>query len=267
MTIRSRSTLRVDEDVAPPPPKRPRLHAPVARRKSSPDLLDTTIDDSPSRPIVPLRYSTRRPGPLSSPSFHTSAASSSSYPPPSTPRSKDLRIHRRETPSTAALFLRGGRESPDPLDTISPATEPVRSPGRPSSVRRPAPTPESGRRRMPKTARPSAETPATSSSHLSDPAPAQASPAVVRNAPPAASSDPPQSQSQPQPHAQPQPPSEPQAEPQQQQRRSLRSHDGGSRARSELALYFPNYEQLLSFEPPKTGRIWPEITPLGRTES
>ncbi|GKZ38777.1 hypothetical protein AbraIFM66950_011241, partial [Aspergillus brasiliensis] len=37
-----------------------------------------------------------------------------------------------------------------------------------------------------------------------------------------------------------------------EQRRSLRSHDGGSRARSELALYFPNYEELLSMEPPKT---------------
>ncbi|PLB50691.1 hypothetical protein P170DRAFT_355451 [Aspergillus steynii IBT 23096] len=244
MTIRSRSTLRVNEGVAPPPSKRPRLHAPVARRKSSPDLLDTTIDDSPSKPIVPLRHSTRRPGPLSSPSFNTNAASSS-HPPPSTPRSKDLRIHRRETPSTAALFLRGGRESPDPLDTISPTTEPVRSPGRPSSVRRPAPTPESGRRRMQKTAR-SSDSPAAFSSHLPDPAPAQDSPGIVEDAPPAASSGPPQSQSESQSEPQPQP------QQQQQQRRSLRSHDGGSRARSELALYFPNYEQLLSFEPPKT---------------
>ncbi|KAK1143181.1 hypothetical protein N8T08_006879 [Aspergillus melleus] len=237
MTIRSRSTLRVDEDVAPPPSKRPRLHAPVShRRKSSPDLLDTTIDDSPSKPIVPLRHSTRRPGPLSSPSFHTNAPSSSSHPPPTTPRSKDLRIHRRETPSTTALFLRGGRESPDPLDTISPTTDPVRSPGRPSSVRRPAPTPESaGRRRMQKTGRPSAQSPAPSSSHLPTPAQTQPSPGIAHDAPPLASADQP----------------EPQPQQQQQQRRSLRSHDGGSRARSELALYFPNYEQLLSFEPPK----------------
>ncbi|KAI9044789.1 acetyltransferase SAS4-like domain-containing protein [Aspergillus affinis] len=237
MTVRSRSTLRVDEDVAPPPSKRPRLHAPVShRRKSSPDLLDTTIDDSPSKPIVPLRHSTRRPGPLSSPSFHTNAPSSpsSSHPPPATPRSKDLRIHRRETPSTTALFLRGGRESPDPLDTISPTTDPVRSPGRLSSVRRPAPTPESaGRRRMQKTARPSAQSPAASSSHLPTPAQTQPSPGIAQDAPPPASAD------------------QPEPQPQQQQRRSLRSHDGGSRARSELALYFPNYEQLLSFEPPK----------------
>ena len=32
-------------------------------------------------------------------------------------------------------------------------------------------------------------------------------------------------------------------------KRSLRSHDGGSRSKSELALYFPNYEELISIEP------------------
>ncbi|EEH10224.1 conserved hypothetical protein [Histoplasma capsulatum G186AR] len=35
------------------------------------------------------------------------------------------------------------------------------------------------------------------------------------------------------------------------ERRSLRSHDGGSRSKSELALYFQNYEQILSLEPVK----------------
>lgn len=32
-------------------------------------------------------------------------------------------------------------------------------------------------------------------------------------------------------------------------KRSLRSHDGGSRSKSELSLYFPNYEELVSIEP------------------
>ena len=32
-------------------------------------------------------------------------------------------------------------------------------------------------------------------------------------------------------------------------KRSLRSHDGGSRSKSELALYFPNYDELVSIEP------------------
>ncbi|GAM43394.1 hypothetical protein TCE0_050f18172 [Talaromyces pinophilus] len=42
------------------------------------------------------------------------------------------------------------------------------------------------------------------------------------------------------------------------EKRSLRSHDGGSRSRSELALYFPNYEQILSLEPVKTEFLAPE---------
>lgn len=40
------------------------------------------------------------------------------------------------------------------------------------------------------------------------------------------------------------------------ERRSLRSHDGGSRTKSELALYFPNYEQMISLEPPKPGKLF-----------
>jgi hypothetical protein len=42
------------------------------------------------------------------------------------------------------------------------------------------------------------------------------------------------------------------------EKRSLRSHDGGSRSRSELALYFPNYEQIISLEPVKTEFLAPE---------
>ena len=38
------------------------------------------------------------------------------------------------------------------------------------------------------------------------------------------------------------------------EKRSLRSHDGGSRSyRSELASYFNNFEQMISLEPPKPG--------------
>ena len=36
-------------------------------------------------------------------------------------------------------------------------------------------------------------------------------------------------------------------------KRTLRSQDGGSRSRSELSLYFPNYEELISNEPKPTG--------------
>jgi hypothetical protein len=40
---------------------------------------------------------------------------------------------------------------------------------------------------------------------------------------------------------------------QQEERRKLRSKDGGSRSKSELAMFFNNYEQMLSLEAPKPG--------------
>ena len=40
----------------------------------------------------------------------------------------------------------------------------------------------------------------------------------------------------------------------QNDKRSLRSHDGGSRSKSELALYFPNYDELVSIEPKEPGK-------------
>ena len=40
----------------------------------------------------------------------------------------------------------------------------------------------------------------------------------------------------------------------QNDKRSLRSHDGCSRSKSELALYFPNYDELVSIEPKEPGR-------------
>lgn len=39
------------------------------------------------------------------------------------------------------------------------------------------------------------------------------------------------------------------------EKRKLRSQDGGSRSKSELSLYFPNYEELVSVEPKETGEI------------
>ena len=36
-------------------------------------------------------------------------------------------------------------------------------------------------------------------------------------------------------------------------KRSLRSHDGGSRSKSELALYFHNYDEIVSIEPKVPG--------------
>lgn len=44
------------------------------------------------------------------------------------------------------------------------------------------------------------------------------------------------------------------------EKRSLRSHDGGSRSKSELAQYFPNYEQIISLEPVKPEFLAPSTT-------
>ncbi|MCJ1352393.1 MAG: hypothetical protein MMC33_002377 [Icmadophila ericetorum] len=41
-------------------------------------------------------------------------------------------------------------------------------------------------------------------------------------------------------------------------KRTLRSQGGGSRSRSELALYFPNYDELIGNEPKETESITPE---------
>ena len=37
-------------------------------------------------------------------------------------------------------------------------------------------------------------------------------------------------------------------------KRALRSQDGGSRSKSELSLYFPNYEELIGNEPKEPGK-------------
>ena len=37
------------------------------------------------------------------------------------------------------------------------------------------------------------------------------------------------------------------------EKRTLRSHDGGSRSKSELAQYFPNFDEIVSNEPKEVG--------------
>ncbi|KAL2360876.1 hypothetical protein RJZ56_006251 [Blastomyces dermatitidis] len=46
------------------------------------------------------------------------------------------------------------------------------------------------------------------------------------------------------------------------EKRSLRSNDGGSRSKSELAMYFQNYEQILSLEPMKPEFLSADTTVL-----
>ncbi|KAL5336724.1 something about silencing, SAS, complex subunit 4-domain-containing protein [Aspergillus crustosus] len=248
MAVQSRSSLRVlrrdtndnEDSVQPPPSKRLRLHPPPARRrKSSPDLLDTTIESAPPSTSTKLR----RPRPL----FTLPSAHTTSSPPPTggIPRIKNLRLHHHDTQNStsAAIYLNGGRESPDPLDTISPAPAPAPAPVSLKSAPKPPPntsTPTSAayrQRRVTQPAKPESKptitertTPKPARHFRGTTGPPPPQPILTLLAVPAGTAD--------------------RAVP--GNRRSLRSHDGGSRARSELALYFPNYEELMSLAPPKT---------------
>lgn len=110
------------------------------RRKSSPDCLDTTVDETR---VSPLKARTQR---------RASSSSTSTGVPrqlaPATQNGNSKSRARRDpvTPATpSADLLRGVHESPDPLDTISPApkqrnlttaiTDDVRPPASP--VKRP----------------------------------------------------------------------------------------------------------------------------------
>ncbi|KAL3465309.1 something about silencing, SAS, complex subunit 4-domain-containing protein [Aspergillus heterothallicus] len=238
MAVRSRSSLRVlrsepndagENPVQPPPAKRPRLHRPITshRQGSSPDLLDTTIETPPSNSTK-----LRRPRPL----LALSSSRTTSPPPPhvGTSRARNLRVHHHDTltSNNAALYLNGGRESPDPLDTISPSpTVTFKTTPKPSNT----PTSTAYRqRRITQFLKPAPE-PATTP-EPPKPKAARLSRGVAALSPPRDSIPDPTSVSRAVP----------------EKRRSLRSHDGGLRARSELALYFANYEELMSLEPPKT---------------
>ncbi|KAL2831806.1 something about silencing, SAS, complex subunit 4-domain-containing protein [Aspergillus cavernicola] len=246
MAVRSRSLRvsmgsenNVNTNIQPPPAKRPRLHPPSSRRrKSSPDLLDTTIENSPPSASTKLR----RPRPLF-------ALSSTSSPPPpgSTPRARNLRLPHHDTPvsSSAALYLNRGRKSPDPLDTISPAPATSSKSAPPKTAN--TPTSAAYRQRR-VTTQPSSK---SAPEHVTIIEPTRPRNTTRR---------PSQETALHQPPGDLIPPLLPvpagtadRAVP--EKRRSLRSHDGGSRARSELALYFPNFEELMSLEPPKTDSL------------
>ncbi|PWY69877.1 hypothetical protein BO83DRAFT_340479 [Aspergillus eucalypticola CBS 122712] len=239
-----------DQPDSEPPAKRARLQTQSSsrRRKSSPDLLDTTTTENSSSSAAtpyklsshhPLRRRTSTRRPLAS----NNPTSSSPATPRPNPRPNPRRILRNDsTPTITSYFLPVGRESPDPLDTISPS----------------ATANSSVSRRVAPAGTPSAVTTAASSSArrprrstaAADPEPEAAATPIQQPTSASIASN----LSQPAPDATPQQPTVPTEQPStgREQRRSLRSHDGGSRARSELALYFPNYEELLSMEPPKT---------------
>lgn len=227
MAIRSSPSVRPQLSPGLPPSKKPRLrNNPPSlvrpRRKSSPDLLDTVTtsvdcDHQAGRSLI-----SSVPLPTNSSILRQPPAAPSSR----SPRHRRVLEHKYETPSAAvALNRQGDRESPDPLDTITPvtATDPNSAATTGSeSLSKPSPSPHpvagdgefAGKRSLRNTSR----TTRKSSSDLPQPAPTAAI-----DSPPLAG------------------------------RRCLRSQDAGSRSKCELASYFNNYEELLSLAPPKSG--------------
>lgn len=226
MAILSKPSLRrpsVQQDSKDPSKTLRRNHNPPAttatatRRKSSPDLLETAIDSDsdksrqvglfPSNSPIPPNPSFRRPPPASS---------------PGTPRHRILEPNYETPSASAALSAQGDRDSPDPLDTITPVTtaksrdlDPVSKSSPvsrcttslpPAAVDLPIETPAGSQKTSRKRRKSS-----------SQPAPAATDPPPVIG------------------------------------RRSLRSQDVDSRAKCELSNYFLNYEELLSLAPPKPG--------------
>lgn len=285
MTVRSRSSLRLsvrrqegDPSPTPPPTKRQRILPPAppqnhhhtsSRRKSSPDLLDITIENTndksrqlslrhPNSPVVihPRAPTTRRPLPLSS-SVSSASSSSSSQPLADfhTPRNHNKNLDRRYesiTPATpSTLFLNNGRESPDPLDTISPVTTTatVRTPAKEPVSHSPPPVGVSTRSTRHHSVQHAdkdkkkkligSTTPAESASAKGSSSKKTINNTTTNNNTTTTTSSQPVSSSGPAAT----------------ERRSLRSHDGGARSKCELAAYFNNYEQLLSLEPPEPGKL------------
>ncbi|CAG8927112.1 unnamed protein product [Penicillium salamii] len=109
MALLSRPSLRSVRRLDSPKPDRD-------RRKSSPDCLDTTIDETR---VSPLKARTQRRASSSS----TSTVVSGQLAPAT--RNGNSKSRARRDPATPATpsadLLRGVHESPDPLDTISPA--------------------------------------------------------------------------------------------------------------------------------------------------
>lgn len=273
MALLSRSSLRgsvrrnpdepSDDDGLAPPMKRQRTAEEKShrRRRSSPDCLDTTTLDVPpsidkleaARPANPplkaarRRTSTRRTRRLSASSVDT-IASGSRVATGNSLLNGNGAVKApggqpdRETPDNASM-LRGTRESPDPLDTISQTTNdrninmrPWVSSGVAESDNKPTGS-QSTRRGTRRSEHESADAKAEGrpASHPEGTRPVDASRSQQKRKSVHLGG-------------------EPHASERADGRRSLRSADSGSRCKSELAQYFYNYEQLISLEAPKPGK-------------
>lgn len=271
-TVRRTPDDHSDDDGAPPM-KRQRLQQdiPLRRRRSSPDCLDVTATNQhsplskarpdPSLKVARPRTATRRARRLSN-SSADSIASSSHFHIAGNPRVNGNGVAKtpraladRDGPSGgASLLLRDARESPDPLDTISPAPveKPIKSgPGASGAMK------DSGTD--------SAISPiATRMTRQSEDHKAEGLDKAVQSK---GALRPKENTADVELYPKNQSEIDLGAEQDQdasartgQERRSLRSADTGSRCKSELAQYFYNYEQIISLDAPKPGKF--EFAPI-----
>ncbi|KAJ5622420.1 hypothetical protein N7528_005652 [Penicillium herquei] len=240
----------------------------VRRRRSSPDCLDTTATQDmnavdKARSIPPLkparpRSATKRARRHSSSSVDSIASATQLKTPNHTHingngSARNVRVPDRNTPSALQRLL-DDRDSPDPLDTISPApTTPISRPRSLASTN----ASESENKLSNSTA-------TTNTTQKDDPDPTTEPSDVVKEeksgegpkaeqptvtSPAAATRSQQKRKSEIVELEQPAP--EPAPAPTGTERRSLRSADTGSRCKSELAQYFYNYEQIISLQNPK----------------
>ncbi|KGO71494.1 hypothetical protein PITC_051220 [Penicillium italicum] len=245
MALLSRSSLRSvrrapeePADGLAPPTKKPRIEN--SDRKSSPDCLDTKDPTSKSsstslKPSRPRTSNRTRRG--SSSSVDTVASSVGRLTTPATRTNgngilKTPRARRDPGTPSGAELLRGVHESPDPLDTISPAPSVAKqrtvTPGNVDSNVKPpvSPVTRSTRRNENRSLADVDENAIKGEGAVAGATPTRDTKSEALDEQSASVDT-------------------------RSGRRSLRSTDTGSRCKSELAQYFHNYEQIISLEVPE----------------
>lgn len=236
MALLSRPSLRGSVRRAPeeptdaPAPKKQRMESPSDRRKSSPDCLDTTTVEEPvKRSLKPQsRSRTRRRASSSSIDVASPAGQLATPTTRTNGTANGIKTTRaRRDPTTPSSNFFDIQESPDPLDTISPA--PSVAPKQRTVTPAIADDVNPLGSPVPRTTRRTDNRREVNSEGALD--------ATVTPAP----SD----------HKDA---TDEQTEEKRSERRSLRSTDTGLRCKSELAQYFHNYEQIISLEDPEPGK-------------
>ncbi|KXG52231.1 uncharacterized protein PGRI_085150 [Penicillium griseofulvum] len=200
-------------------------------RRSSPDCLDTSKDSKSRNPLKPTRPRTNRTRRDSSSSVDTVASGQLTTPATRTNGNGLFKTPRaRRDPSTPSVtdLLRDVNESPDPLDTISPA---------PSVAKQRIVTPANGDSNLRPGSPVTRTTRRNDSRSLADDNATKVEGAVGGATAPRDIKN--------------EAPEQPTSVDTRSGRRSLRSTDTGSRCKSELAQYFHNYEQIISLEDPE----------------